>query len=58
MRETGWRGAGNTDPRARLDRSGTVLFDGAGAAEWIDKSLEERYELYGKLSSADLADVW
>ena len=50
-------GRGNTDPRRSIGPQPAVLLT-ARAAEWIDKSLEERYELYGRLSSADLADVW
>ncbi len=50
-------GRGNTDPRRSIGPQPAVLLT-ARAADWINKRLEERFRLYGKLTPADLADVW
>lgn len=50
-------GRGNTDPRRSIGPQPAVLLTPAATA-WINLRLEERFRLHGKLSPADLADVW
>lgn len=53
-----WRaGRGNTDPRRSIGPQPSVLLT-PNAAAWINSRLEERFRLHGRLSPADLADVW
>lgn len=53
-----WKaGRGNTDPRRSIGPQPSVLLTPQAAA-WVNVRLEERFESHGKLSSADLADVW
>jgi hypothetical protein len=50
-------GSGNTDPRRSVGPQPAVLLT-AKALAWINERLEERFESLGKLTPADLADVW
>jgi hypothetical protein len=50
-------GRGNTDPRRSIGPQPAVLLT-AKASAWINVRLEERFESLGKLTPADLADVW
>lgn len=50
-------GRGNTDPRRSIGPQPAVLLT-AHASAWVNAQLEERFRRHGKLSAADLADVW
>jgi hypothetical protein len=50
-------GRGNTDPRRSIGPQPAVLLS-VHAAAWVNAQLEERFRNHGKLSPADLADVW
>ena len=50
-------GRGNTDPRRAIGPQPAVLLT-PQAATWVNAHLEERFRSHGKLSPADLADVW
>lgn len=50
-------GRGNTDPRRSIGPQPAVLLT-PQAATWVNAQLDVRFASYGKLSPADLADVW
>jgi hypothetical protein len=50
-------GRGNTDPRRSIGPQPAVLLSRQASA-WVNAHLEERFRHHGKLTPADLADVW
>jgi hypothetical protein len=51
------KGRGNTDPRRSIGPQPAVLLT-VQASAWVNAQLDERIRHHGKLSPADLADVW
>jgi hypothetical protein len=50
-------GRGNTDPRRSIGPQPAVLLTPRAAA-WVNARLEKKFLQHGKLTPADLADVW
>jgi len=50
-------GRGNTDPRRSIGPQPAVQLTPRASA-WINARLQQRFRTLGKLSAADLADVW
>jgi hypothetical protein len=50
-------GRGNIDPHKSIGPQPAVLLSQKGSA-WVNERLDERFRHHGKLSKADLADVW
>jgi hypothetical protein len=50
-------GRGNIDPRKSIGPQPAVQLSSHGSA-WVNERLEDRFRQFGKLSKADLADVW
>ncbi len=50
-------GKGNTDPRHSVNQQAAVQLTEKGSV-WVNARLEERFRTLGKLTPADLADVW